>query len=345
MGEVFAALYRVAAATNVPFAALLRLPFALLDLGTALVLLALLRGNPWRYVVFAAYWLSPLAILFSAYHGNTDSALALSLVAAVLFVSRDRAVLAGVMIGLGLWVKFPAVLALPALALGLAEWRARAALVATALGVGVLSYVPAMLEDWEVVVRSVFFYPGLLVQTPAGVRVWGLQLFYPAPEALPAAWQQDFLQWVRAVYRANTAIVVLPILFVAWARRDRRGPLDIAANVGASYAIFHGLTNFWAFQYLAWALPLWLVSGWRFAGTTTFVSTAYVYGLYAWLCGDPWLAGTWDFIGKPHWPDAVLWLRNIAVLTFFATALALIGFAVRDEMRRGAPLARARERA
>lgn len=345
MGELFSWLYRLAAATNIPFAALLRLPFALLDFGTALVVLALMRGNPWRYVVFSAYWLSPLAILFSAYHGNTDSALALSLVAAVLFVSRGRAVLAGVMIGLGLWVKFPAVLALPALALALPEWRARAYLVATALGVGLASYVPALLQDWEVVVRSVFLYPGLLVQTPAGVRIWGLQLFYPAVETLPLDWRQDFLQWVRAVYRANTAIVVLPILLVAWARRDRRSPLEIAANVGATYAVFHGLTNFWAFQYLAWALPLWLLSGWRFGALSTLVSTAYVYVLYAWLCGDPLLAGAWDWMGKPHWPAVVSWLRNIAVLTFFVAALVLISLAVRDEVRRLIPLLRSRARA
>jgi hypothetical protein len=334
MGEIFSRLYSLAAITNIPFAVFLRLPFAVLDFGTAWLLLRLMGPSRWRYAIFAAYWLSPLAILFSAYHGNTDSALALALVAAVLFVSRGQAVLAGAAIGLGLWVKFPAILALPALALALPGWRARASLVGTALCVGIASYVPALLADWEVVVRSVFFYPGLQVQSPAGVRVWGTQLFYPDPEALPAEWRQDFMQWVRNVYRANTAIVVVPILFVAWARRNRTTPLEIAANVGASYAIFHGLTNFWAFQYLAWALPLWLVSGWRFGASSLLVSTAYVYVLYIWLCGDPMLAGEWNWMGKPHWPTGVLWLRNIAVLYFLAVACALIWGAARDETRR-----------
>lgn len=338
MGEIFARLYTLAARTGVPFAVFLRLPFAVLDFATALVLLRLLHQSPWRYAVFSAYWLSPLAILFSSYHGNTDSALALALVAAVLFVSRGEPVFAGVAVGLGLWVKFPAILALPALAFGLAGWRARAHLVLTALGVGIASYVPALLSDWEIVVRSVFLYPGLQVQSPAGIRVWGMQVFYPDPQLLPLEWQPEFLAWVRNVYRANTAIVVVPIALVAWARRDRRAPLEIAANVGASYAIFHGLTNFWAFQYLAWALPLWLVSGWRFALPSAVVATAYVYGLYIWLCGDPLLFGTWDFFDKPRWPAYVLWLRNGAVLYFFATAWLLIGRAFLAEMRRFALL-------
>ena len=90
-------------------------------------------------------------------------------------------------------------------------------------------------------------------------------------------------------------------------------------------------------------MPLWLASGWRFATTSLLVSTAYVYVLYVWLCGDPMLAGEWDWMGKPRWPSGVLWLRNIAVLYFFVTACSLIGFAARDEARRWKHVWRSRE--
>ena len=100
--------------------------------------------------------------------------------------------------------------------------------------------------------------------------------------------------------------------------------VGLAGNVGASYAIFHGLTNFWAFQYLAWALPLWLAAGGRFALPAAVVATAYVWGLYGWLCGDPFLLGSWDWMGKPHWPTPVLALRDIAVAFFFASAVWLV---------------------
>ena len=88
--------------------------------------------------------------------------------------------------------------------------------------------------------------------------------------------------------------------------------------------IFNGLTNLWAFQYLAWALPLWLVAGGRFALPSLIVTTAYIYGLNVWLCDDFLLAGTWDFIGKPHWPGWLLLSRNAAILFFLASAYFLI---------------------
>ena len=118
-------------------------------------------------------------------------------------------------------------------------------------------------------------------------------------------------------------------------------PLYAAAlrSLVAIYAIFHGLTNFWSFQYLAWALPLWLVAGGRFALPAAVVATAYVWGLYGWLCGDPFLIGPWDWMGKPHWPAAILTLRDIAVAFFFASAVWLVA---RDGV--GALLAWRRER-
>jgi hypothetical protein len=322
VGALISRLYVLAAETGVPFAALLRAPFAVLDLGTALLLLKLLAGHPYRYAFFAGYWLLPLAIVFSSYHGNTDSALAFFLVGAVILVSRGRALAAGALLGVGLWIKFPAILAVPALAFGLVDWKDRFRFVAATSVVGIASYVPALVQDAAVVIDSVFLYPGLQIQTPAGVRVWGNQLFFPEDP-----WFETF---AHAIYRANTWICLLPLAFLAWARREQRSPLEIAGNVGAGYVVFHGLTNFWAFQYLAWALPLWLVAGRRFTIPAMVVTSAYVLGLYVWLC-DSWiLAGTWDWMGHPRWPQGILLLRDGCVLFFLGSALFLI---VRDGRR------------
>ena len=66
MARFFAAVESLALASGLPFGALLRAPFAALDLGTALLALRLLRGSRWRFALVAAYWLHPLALLFSA---------------------------------------------------------------------------------------------------------------------------------------------------------------------------------------------------------------------------------------------------------------------------------------
>ena len=251
----------------------------------------------------------------------------------MLLVSRGSALAAGAVLGVGLWIKFPAILAAPALLLAFPRGADRLRFAASLIVVGVASYVPALLRDAEVVVRSVFLYGGLQIQSPAGVRIWGTQLFYH-DDALAPGSSHGAGGLFRALLRNNTWICVAPIALVAWARRDGRSRLEIACNVGASYAIFHGLTNFWAWQYLAWALPLWWAAGWRTAMPACAVATVYVYVLYVWLCGDPWLAGSWDWLGKPHWPAWLLRLREAAVLGFFATALALVAQAILAELRR-----------
>jgi hypothetical protein len=324
MGEIFSRFYVLAARMDIPFAVFLRAPFALLDLGTAALILKLLEGDPRRWVLFAAYWLLPLAIIFSSYHGNTDSALAFFLMGAVILVSRDRAWAAGALLGVGLWIKFPAVLAVPALVFGFASWNDRIRFLAATGLVGIASYLPALWQDAPVVIDSVFLYPGLQIQTPAGIQVWGTQLFYPDAESLPESWRAGFESARRMLYLSNTWICLLPIGFLAWARRESRSPLEIAGNVGAGYVVFHGLTNFWAWQYLAWALPLWLVAGRRFALPSLVATTAYVYGLDVWLTGSFLLNGSWDFIGKAHWPEWLLVVRNGTCLFFFASALFLI---------------------
>src|SRR5260221_14294724 len=115
--EVESLLLRVSDTAGIPYRILLRAPFALLDLGTTFLLLLLFGECRWRFVVAAAYWLNPLSIIFSAYHGNTDSAVAFVLVLCVWLLSMDKLLAAAVALGVSLWIKLPTVLAIPALVL------------------------------------------------------------------------------------------------------------------------------------------------------------------------------------------------------------------------------------
>src|SRR5437588_1626782 len=125
ISEVESLLLRASDATGLPFRVLLRAPFALLDLATTFLLLLLFGECRWRFVVAAAYWLNPLSIIFSAYHGNTDSAVAFFLVLSVSCLARDKVAIAGFSAGAGLWIKLAGVLAVPALFLFLEGWRKR----------------------------------------------------------------------------------------------------------------------------------------------------------------------------------------------------------------------------
>jgi len=111
------------------------------------------------------------------------------------------------------------------------------------------------------------------------------------------------------------------VLLLVWLRRSRRGVVELCATIGASYVIVLALSGGFSFQYLAWSLPFWFfLPRWFFISVIPLVS-AYIYFLYAYLCGNLWLLGLWDFNGHPQWPFPIILLRNAAYLLFCAAAI------------------------
>ncbi len=333
-------LGHIATATGIPFAALLRLPFSLLDLASVWLILRLLAGTAHARAVAAAYWLHPLAIIFSSHHGNTDSGVAFFLLAATLLTSQGRGLSAGVILGLSLWLKIPGILAGPILFFALPNFRQRAHFCVALATVTLTGFAPALLLNARAVVDAVFLYPGLSIHTSSGITIWGIANLYPDVQSLPQALRLSFLDFTQVAENYNTVICVTPIILLAWLRRSERSATAIATSVAAGFSLFYGLTNNWAFQYLAWSLPFWLLATRWFALSASLVATAYVYGAYAWLCGDALLLGSWDFIGKPDWPTWLIVARNAANVFFLTTGLYFLIQFMRAERSRMKPAIR-----
>ena len=143
ISKVSALILQMSAATGIPFRILFRTPFALLDAGNALLLFLLLPENRWRFFAAACYWLSPAAILISAYHGNTDTAIAFFILLSVWLATKQRIVSSGAALGASLWVKLPGILALPALLIMLRRRRLRGVFLVAAAVVALLTYLPS----------------------------------------------------------------------------------------------------------------------------------------------------------------------------------------------------------
>lgn len=314
MGEFFAGLVYLADVTGVTFRVLLRAPFAILDLGTAFLLWRLLRERPERWLVLAAYWLHPLAVIFSSYHGNTDSALACFTLASVVLASTGRPVVAGVALGIGFWIKLPIVVAAPAIAFAFPGWPARARFAASAAIVGGLTYIPVMLAEPALLFERIVGYPGSGVETPGGIAIWGIAHTLRFSGTAFAAGLES----------ANTLVCWLPLLAYAWWRRDRLQPRELAASVAGCFVILYGFTSFWAWQYLAWSIPFLLCLGRGFGIASVLVLGGYVYGAYAFFTGSFALVGTWNFARATSWPPLVAALRDVSVLLCFATACSLL---------------------
>ena len=240
------------------------------------------------------------------------------------------------------WIKIPGLLAVPILLLALPDRRALIRFCAGAGGVSLMGYLPWLIQDPEAVIRSVFLYRGLMIQTTLGTPIWGLQIFYPDPASLSPAAFDLFRRFRHFYYQWNTLIALGPMILYALLRNRSRHSEEIMAGIAGSYLIVYGLTNFWAFQYLAWSLPFFLVLRPGLAVPALTLTILYVYGLYAWLCGSPFLLGEWDFIAKSSWPLPIRLLRNICVLFFFSGAFFLLAQATMQAWKRwreaGTPL-------
>jgi hypothetical protein len=334
ISKVGALILQIATATGIPFRILFRAPFALLDAGNAFLLFSLLPENRWRFLATACYWLSPAAILISAYHGNTDTAVAFFLFLTVLLATKQQILSSGAAFGASLWVKLPGVLALPALLILFRHWRLRALFLLAAVVTALSTYLPALIHDYKVVYANVFGYRGLILQTATGVPLWGPSVLLFSTVAPIQAWPENYLRPALFLLERSWYIAIAAILLLCWLRRNRASPREVCATIGMAYAVLFGFSDYWAFQYFAWALPFWFFLRPWFSIPAVSLTSVYLYALHWTFCGNGWLLGKWDFLGHQNLPVLVLTIRNLAVSFFLVSAcLFLI-----SPMRRARPL-------
>jgi len=335
IGIIMSWLLKLSGAGGVPFRILLRAPFAALDAGTAILLMYCFCFGPYRFLIAAGYWLHPLAMIFSAYHGNTDSSVAFFLVLCVFLLSKEKVIWAGVVLGISFWIKLPGILAVPAMVFFLPNWRQRLKFLSACGAAGFLSYIPALLIDPAVVYTNVFGYEGRIVVTTAQTPTWGpMVLLMPFFNGLPLDWRMKLGEGVLFLSRRGAWLAVGLIVIFSWIRRSKRTIQQLGATIAAAYIILYGLSNSWSFQYFAWSIPFWFFTPVLFLSVATVLTSIYIYSLYWLLCGNPWLLGEWDFLGHPYWPGFIEIFRNTAWLFFFFSALAFLTAALYNEVVR-----------
>jgi len=312
-------LLRASERVGVPFRVALRAALVFVDTGTFVLLLLALRGHPRRLQFSAGFWLHPLAFISSGYHGNTDSAVAFFVMLSVFLLSRRNTIGGAIAVGLGLWIKLPVVLAVPALLILVDGLRDKAVFLSVAGATAIASYLPALIADPGVVLSNVFGYRGLTIETSAGVPAWGWYRVL-MPFVASAEWLENPGRLFEFLVLRDWQLALALIGFVAWRRRALRTLSEVCVTIAMSFVLVYGLTENWAFQYFAWSVPFWCFMPLWFIGGATVLASGYIYALYRVLCGNPWLLGTWDFMGHPTWPAHVVALRDLSVLFFLASA-------------------------
>lgn len=281
---------------------------SLADVGSALLMFEILRR---RRSLREATWaaglvaVSPVLVIISGFHGNTDPIFVLfTLLALYLLADRDQPLAGGLSMGIAIGIKIVPVVAIPAL-LVLAFTRGRNSLLR--FGAGFLlafgiTWLPALISEGRPVREHVLGYAG------SGISQWGLiQIGH---------WFDD-PGWADFLTDSGRFPIVLLCALVPAALVWRR-PAMAAEAVGLSLVGFLFLSPAFGCQYLVWAMAAAYLLNFGWATAYNLGAGAVLFKIYTrWAHGFPWNhADYWGLVGIELIGALLLWgcLGVLAVL-------------------------------
>ena len=265
--------------------------------------------------------LNPLVIYDLVNGGHNDALVGLALLAGVLLATRERFVLAAVVIALGALVKLVALLGLVALVVWV--WRRRGprpALISSAVAGGVVALgyatsggLDALKPLQEARLQMSRNSIWLLTSSDGRARLFGLDRAPLSPELL------------RPVATVSMIVVVVLAAVLVMSRLRDRTPSLVVASALVAYLLASMYVLPW---YVAWALPV-LVLEWR-SGLTRLVLAQSALYLVAYQYRQSFPSSL---------PYQALFAANVALVLFELTIIVvLIVMIVRQRRPHGAPV-------
>jgi hypothetical protein len=260
---------------------------ALADLGTLFLLWRMFGNIPWMVA------LSPISILISGFHGNTDPIMMFFLVAAVFFAERGNAARAGVAFGLACSVKLVPLIFAPAILLCLPGLLPRFRWLAASTAVWVALSLPYVAQEPWLILRSMLGYNG-------ATGLWGFSLIVSHNYDAAAKWI------------ALLAASCVPLLM------KRR----LFERCGLIAFLFLFLSPGFGLQYLAWTVPWTLLLQRRSMIVNHIVAGVFCLSVYA-AAWEHTSAGVYaDLLNPVHFP--VLILMGIVCWITIGASMAIL---------------------
>lgn len=272
--------------SGLTFPVLLRLPGILADFVVVFVFFrvskveAVIRLPTWALALFA---LSPVSLMISGFHGNTDSVMVMFLVLASWMCLKNRPWLCALFFALSCQIKIIPLLFFPILFF---FWQARRASLAFALPFALTSialWAEALLKFPALFFKNVLLYGSLWGS-------WGITYWLRLTQ-----WRQfndtgDFnLPFAASVaVLLLKAVIIVAVLLIAWRRRYLRNPAVID-SIGYGWIIFFVFSPGVCAQYMVWLAPFVLVLSPVFYGWLVASSSLFLFFFYNAVAGEwPW---------------------------------------------------------
>jgi len=268
------------------FPLLLRLPGIAADFGVVLLVLSVARAYPhirppkWALLLFAA---SPVSIMITGFHGNTDPIMVLFLVIASIMAARERPLFCGFFLALSCQIKIIPLLLLPIFFFfWVARSKGRFFAGSFLLTILLLSIEP-LLRAPAAFVKNVLAYGSFW-------GIWGIS-YCLRMTGLPEFNKTSFFNLTPSqniIMTCLKLLVVAGILVLAW-RCRRLDPPALFASMGYAWMIFFVFSPAVAAQYLVWLAPFILLLSPRFYGILVAASSIFLFAFYTVTSGGfPW---------------------------------------------------------
>jgi hypothetical protein len=269
---------------GIHFPFLLRLPGIVADFLVVVVLLRMsktdLRIPTWALALFA---LSPVSLMVSGFHGNTDPVMVLLLVCAVWMCLRNRPALAGLFFALSCQIKIVPLLLLPAFVFyWWSQQKIRGFLISGAIATCILWSEP-LLHFPLLFTKNVLAYGSYW-------GMWGITYLF----RLTGSAQFSRLSFFDLEPAQNIIITLLKVIIVGaaiwlgWRNRHARGHAFVE-SLAYSWFVFFVFAPGVCPQYLIWLAPFILILSPRFYTAILIASSIFLFAFYNITSGGlPW---------------------------------------------------------
>ena len=295
---------------GIHFPFLLRLPGIIADFLVVMVLLQFRKIDiaipTWALALFA---LSPVSLMVSGFHGNTDPVMVLFLVGAVWMCLRNQLALAGLFFALSCQIKIVPLLLLPAFVFYCLSQKQLRNFLITGAGTTCILWSEPLLNFPALFAKNVLAYGSYW-------GIWGITYLLRAT-GFPEFSRLSFFDLEPAqnvIMTVLKLIVICGALWIAWHHRHLRGRgfVECLAYTSLVFFIFApGVCP----QYLIWFAPCLLILSPTFYVAITVASSAFLFAFYNITSGGlPWKVALAMDDSQQHWTAWSLlpWLVIVA---------------------------------
>lgn len=296
----------LAQAAGISFPFLLRLPGIVADFVVVCLFLRLRKQEPqlrlplWSLLVLA---LSPVSIMVSGFHGNTDPVMVLLLVLAAYAGVRNQPIWCGVFLALSCQIKIIPVLLLPVFFFFWSQRRRLCSFILPLILTTLTLWSEPLLRFPLVFLKNVFGYGSFW-------GIWGITYWLRQ-----TGWSEfsraDFYDLSAAQNLIGTLLkflIVAAVVILAWRRRRIASDRGLFASLAFVWLIFFVFSPGIGAQYLVWAAPFILLLSPQFYAFFTAGSTLFLFFFYNTISGGlPWYYGMSNGKRDAEWLPWSIW--------------------------------------